>query len=85
DMIEEAFTAELLIIGIDDGPGVIERLSHHISAKLGVNITSFSIIGHQGTFEGKIGLIVNNRTHLNHIITALSKLEGISSVQRIDH
>ncbi len=85
DMIEEAFNAELLIIGIDDGPGVIERLSHHISTKLGVNITSFSIKGHQGTFEGKIGLIVNSKTHLNHIIRALSQIDGISSVRRIDH
>lgn len=85
DKLEETFNAELLIIGIDDGPGVIERLSHHISTKLGVNITSFSIKGHQGTFEGKIGLTVNNRTHLNYIITALSQLEGISSVHRVDH
>jgi GTP diphosphokinase / guanosine-3',5'-bis(diphosphate) 3'-diphosphatase len=85
DMIEEAFNAELIIIGIDDGPGVIERLSHHISTKLGVNITSFSIQGHQGTFEGRIGLIVHSKTHLNHIIRALSLLDGIMSVRRIDH
>lgn len=85
DKLEETFNAELLIIGIDDGPGVIERLSHHISTKLGVNITSFSIKGHQGTFEGKIGLTVNNRSHLNYIITALSQLDGISSVYRLDH
>ncbi len=84
DLISETFNATLLIQGIDSGPGVIERLSHHISTKLGVNISSFSIEGHQGTFEGKIGLVVNNKAHLNLIIKALEQLPGISTVQRID-
>ncbi|MBK8955942.1 MAG: bifunctional (p)ppGpp synthetase/guanosine-3',5'-bis(diphosphate) 3'-pyrophosphohydrolase [Saprospiraceae bacterium] len=84
DMVSDTFNAVLQVQGIDDGPGVIERLTHHISTKLGVNITSFSIEGHQGTFEGRIGLIVNNKAHLNLIIKALTQLPGISSVQRID-
>lgn len=84
DLVSDTFTAELLIQGIDSGPGVIERLSHHISTKLGVNITSFSIHGHQGTFEGRIGLVVNNKAHLNLIIKALEQLSGISAVQRTD-
>lgn len=84
DMASETFNVVLQINGIDDGPGVIERLSHHISTKLGVNIKSFSIEGHEGTFEGKIGLVVNDKAHLNLIIKALQQLPGVSSIQRID-
>lgn len=84
DMVSETFNAILNVQGIDDGPGVIERLTHHISTKLGVNITSFSIQGHQGTFEGKIGLNVNNKAHLNLIIKALAQLPGITAVERIE-
>lgn len=84
DMTSETFNAVIQIQGIDTGPGVIERLTHHISTKLGVNITSFSIEGHQGTFEGKIGLAVDNKAHMNLIIKALAQLPGITSVARID-
>ncbi|MDQ3141971.1 MAG: RelA/SpoT family protein [Bacteroidota bacterium] len=78
------FTARLLILGIDEGVGVIERLSYNISSKLGINIKSFSMEGHEGTFEGKISVIVSNKDQLNDIIKSLSNLPGISSVRRID-
>ncbi len=83
NFVSSTFTADLLISGIDDGPGVIERLSHNISSRLGVNIKSFSIEGHQGTFEGKIGLVINSKDQLNKIIQELSKLPGITSVRRV--
>ena len=79
------YTVDLNITGIDDGPGVIERLTHNISSILGVNIKSFSIVGHEGTFEGKVGLIVSNKDQINQIIQSLSQLPGISNVSRVIH
>jgi len=78
------FVADLIITGIDTGPGVIERLTNKISSSLGLNIRSFSIEGNEGYFEGKISLIVANLNQINQAITALKSMEGISSVTRID-
>ena len=78
-----SFVAELQITGIDDGPGVIERLTRNISSTLGLNIRSFSIEGHEGYFEGKISLIVQNKDQLILAIRELQNLEGISSVTRV--
>ena len=79
---DASFVAELLITGIDDGPGVIERLTRNISSDLGLNIRSFSIEGHEGYFEGKMSLLVLNKDQLNVAIKALQNLEGLSSVTR---
>lgn len=76
------FVVDLLITGVDDGPGVIERLSHHISTKMGLNIRSFSIEGNEGYFEGRVSVIVANKDQLNLAIKSIEKLPGISSVVR---
>jgi GTP diphosphokinase / guanosine-3',5'-bis(diphosphate) 3'-diphosphatase len=81
---DASFVADLLITGIDDGPGVIERLTRNISSDLGLNIRSFSIEGHQGYFEGKMSLLVLNKDQLNVAIRALQNLDGLSSVTRIE-
>lgn len=78
------FVAELKITGIDDGPGVIERLSHEVSNKLSLNIRSFSISGHEGYFKGKISLLVANTDQLNVAIRALQNLDNISTVSRVE-
>lgn len=82
---DSSFVAELLITGIDDGPGVIERLSRNISFELGVNIRSFSISGNEGYFEGKVTLLVGNKDQLIRVIKELKKLKGVSSVTRIEN
>ena len=51
---------------------------------MGVNIKSFSIEGNQGTFDGKISLLVNHKDQLNKIIQSLAKLQGVTSVSRLD-
>ena len=79
-----SFIADLLITGIDDGPGVIERLTSNISTKLGLNIRSFYIDGKEGYFEGKVSLLIANKNQLNIAIHALQSLSCISSVTRIE-
>lgn len=72
----------LRISGVDDGPGVIERVTNKISSGLGINIRSLSIEGREGYFEGKVSLIVQNKNQLNMVIRSLKNLQGISSVYR---
>lgn len=82
DRVKSNYTVELLVKGIDSGPGVIQSLTNEISNKLGLNIKSFSIAGTEGYFEGRIGLEVLNKDQLNLVISSLEKLSGISSVSR---
>lgn len=76
------FVVNLKITGIDDGPGVIERLTHNISSNLGLNIRSFSIEGNEGYFKGQISLLVTNTNQLYMAIQALKNLDNISTVIR---
>jgi len=78
------FVVDLIITGIDDGPGVIERVTGKISSEMGINIRSFSISGKQGYFEGKISLHVLNKDQLELVIRNLKTTNGISNVTRVD-
>ena len=79
-----SFVAELLIIGVDSGPGVIERLSNRISSDLGLNIRSFSIEGNEGYFEGRVKVIVTHRDQLVTAIKAIKAIDGINNVVRVE-
>jgi len=81
---EATFVADLRITGIDDGPGVIERLSHQISTQLGLNIRSLSISGEEGYFEANISILVMNTDQLNIAIRSLKSLRNVSTVARIE-
>jgi GTP pyrophosphokinase len=81
---DSTFVADLKITGIDDGPGIIEQLTHEISSTLGVNIRSFSIHGDEGVFEGSISLLVANTDQLNVAIRTLQNLRNVSTVSRIE-
>ena len=78
------FVADISITGVDDGIGVIQRLTNKISSAMGINIRSFSIEGHEGYFEGKIRIVVSSTNQINQAIEALKSLSNISSVKRID-
>lgn len=81
---DTTFVADLRITGIDDGPGIIERLTNKISTMLGLNIRSFNIAGHEGYFEGRMSLLVKNTDQLNMAIRALKNLDSVSTVTRIE-
>ena len=78
------FVVDLVVTGVDSGPGVIQRITEQISSFLGLNIRSFSIEGAEGYFEGRLGLFVANKNQLNQAVHSLQQLEGVSSVTRID-
>jgi GTP diphosphokinase / guanosine-3',5'-bis(diphosphate) 3'-diphosphatase len=77
------FVAELKIIGVDAGIGVIEKISHVISSNLGLNMRKFNIEGDDGYFEANIKLVVTNTNQLNKAIAELENLEYVSSVTRM--
>ena len=77
------FVVEIDITGVDDGPGVIERVTSAISSDLGINIRSFNIEGHEGYFEGKVKVVVMNTNQVNQVIKALERVKGISRVNRV--
>jgi len=79
-----SFVADLVITGIDSGPGVIEKMSHTISSRMGLNIRSFHIDGNEGYYEAQVGLLVQNKDQLVLAIRDLQNLEGISSVKRVE-
>lgn len=79
-----SFIAELLITGIDDGIGVIERLSRNISYDLGLNMRSFNIESEEGKFKSYIKLFVINRDQLNVAIKGLKNIPGVSNVTRVN-
>jgi GTP pyrophosphokinase len=80
---EGTFVAEILITGVDSGPGVIERLVNQVSSNLGLNIRKLSIEGHEGVFEGTLQLLVRNTDQLTLAIKELQNLDSVSTVTRI--
>lgn len=83
NVVKADFLTNLVVTGIDSGPGVIKELTDKIS-NLGINIRSFSISGEGGYFEGRIGLIVANIDQLNHVMKALKSFDWVSQVTRED-
>lgn len=79
-----SFVADLLITGIDTGPGVIERISQRISTELGLDIRSFYIDGKEGYFEGKVSIVIPNTHQLNIAINSLRSIPGVASVVRAE-
>jgi GTP pyrophosphokinase len=77
------FVTKLKITGIDDGPGVIERLTHQLSL-MGLNIRSLNIAGSEGFFEAELSLLVANTDQLNQATRALKNLSNISTVTRVE-
>jgi GTP diphosphokinase / guanosine-3',5'-bis(diphosphate) 3'-diphosphatase len=81
---DNTFVADLMITGVDEGVGVIERLTKEI-AGLGVNIRSFHIEGgDEGYYEGKISLMVANKDQLHIVMRALKKLDFVETATRVD-
>ena len=81
--VKADFLTNIVVTGIDSGPGVIHQLTDKISS-LGINIRSFSISGEGGYFEGRVGLIVANTDQLNLVVRALKSFDWVSSVVRED-
>ena len=78
------FVVDLLITGVDDGPGVIARITDTISSDLGLDIRSFSITADEGIYKGKVSLLVANKDQLEIVMRKLKKLKKVSTVERVN-
>ena len=50
---------------------------------MSVNIHGLNISGHDGIFEGKITVSVQNKSQLQKLSNSIKKIEGIETVERI--
>lgn len=78
-----AFLTGIAINGIDD-IGVINKITHVISADMKVNMQSMSLESINGIFEGTFKVFVKDQTQLVKLIEKLKSLKGISTVSRIE-
>ncbi|TAH24951.1 MAG: bifunctional (p)ppGpp synthetase/guanosine-3',5'-bis(diphosphate) 3'-pyrophosphohydrolase [Cytophagales bacterium] len=79
---ELAFLAGVSIVGLDR-VGMASDITKVISNEYKVNMRSITIDTIDGMFEGKIMLFVQDTKHLDKLILKLTKVSGITSVQRI--
>ncbi|MCG8477385.1 MAG: RelA/SpoT family protein [Cytophagales bacterium] len=80
---DESFVAGLKIFGTDR-KGLVNDITRLISEELNVNMRSMSISSEGGVFEGTIQLYILDSEHLEQLIHALEKVNGILSVIRIE-
>lgn len=80
---ESSFVATLKLTGTDSGKGIIEKISHEITA-MNLDIRSFNIAGNDGFFSATISLLVRNTDQLYLVVQTLKQLEYVSTVSRVE-
>ena len=81
---EIAFLTGLKITGIDD-MGIVNGITQIISNELNVNMRSLSFDSHDGIFEGRVMVLVQDTSHLTSLIKKLNKVKGVKKIERIDN
>ncbi len=79
----EAFLTGVKFSGLDN-VGLVNEITSFISKEKNVNMKSVSFESEGGIFEGKIMLYVDDKKHLNQLISHLKKFEGIERVERVE-
>lgn len=83
DEQEAAFLTGLKIIGIDD-VGIVNGITQVISNELSVNMRSLSFDSHDGIFEGRVMVFVDDTSHLTNLIKNLKNVKGVKKIEQID-
>jgi guanosine-3',5'-bis(diphosphate) 3'-pyrophosphohydrolase len=78
-----SFLAGLKITGTDE-IGIVNNITKVISNENNVNMRSVHFDTDDGLFEGTIMVYVHDTKHLNHLISNLKKVMGVTRVERID-
>ncbi|MCX7727912.1 MAG: bifunctional (p)ppGpp synthetase/guanosine-3',5'-bis(diphosphate) 3'-pyrophosphohydrolase [Bacteroidia bacterium] len=78
-----SFLAGIKVKGIDK-LGLVNELTKVISNEHQVNMRSIRFDTEDGLFEGDITVYVHDTKHLNRLIKNLKKVEGVTSVYRMD-
>lgn len=77
------FQTVIRILGLDS-QGQANRITQVISNEMKVDITSINFNSKNGLFEGKIGLLVHDSSHLEALLEKLKGINGINQVFRMD-
>jgi len=83
DEQDAAFLTGIKIVGIDD-VGIVNGITQVISNEHSVNMRSISFESHDGIFEGRVMVFVEDTLHLTSLISNLKKVQGVKKIERID-
>ena len=78
------FLAGIKFSGIDD-VGLVNKITSIISHEHNVNMRAISFESHDGIFEGKVMAFVHDTDHLDVLMDKLRRVNGVRSVERVDH
>ncbi|WP_121666445.1 RelA/SpoT family protein [Mesonia aquimarina] len=81
DSSQEDFRAVIKLTGLDN-LGLVSEITKEISNNLHVNMRTIAFESNESVFEGKITVIVKNKTILKKLIDRLKKISGIDKVTR---
>ena len=80
---EISFLSGVRVTGLDD-VGVIQEITHVISADLQMNMRSMTMESKDGVFEGTFMVFVHDREELDKLCTRLAALKSITKVERLE-
>jgi len=82
DSSQREFKATLLISGIDT-IGLVNSVTKVVSNNLHIDMKSVHFDSNDGTFTGKIVVVVKNKTILENLVKNIKKINGIDKVTRL--
>ncbi|MBN1599822.1 MAG: bifunctional (p)ppGpp synthetase/guanosine-3',5'-bis(diphosphate) 3'-pyrophosphohydrolase [Bacteroidales bacterium] len=80
---ESLFSVDISIRGEDD-PAILNSISEALAKDLKVSVRSISLNASEGLIQGTISLKVRNLKQLDFLLSRLSAIKGIYSVQRFE-
>ncbi len=75
-------SATIAFSGVDD-IGLVNHITGIISADMSVDMRKVSFETNEGSFEGRIEVVVNDTEHLGELLDRLRKVPGVSTVDRL--
>lgn len=78
-----SFPASIRIKGIDR-MGILNEITKIISNELGINMRSLNIEADEGVFNGILKILVHDATVVEHLCSALRKINGVQRAVRIN-
>ena len=76
-------TATIAFSGVDD-IGLVNHITGIISADMNVDMRKVSFETNEGSFEGRVEVVVNDTKHLGELIERLRQVPGVSTVDRLE-
>jgi len=80
---EPTATATIAFSGVDD-IGLVNHITGIISADMNVDMRKVSFETNEGSFEGRVEVVVNDTKHLGELIERLRQVPGVSTVDRLE-